>query len=112
MHCFLVALNRKVVVLRDLDNQDNDQEELLVYHTVILDSLHMLQEDLLVLLDHTAHMVADRHMVAFVGWILAFLHHTSCDVGVGPFLLIDLCPENVEGSHGQDLQGYQLGEFE
>jgi len=112
MHCFLVAPNRKVVALQDLDNQDNDREGLLVYHTVILDSLRMLQEVLLVLLDHTVHMEAGRHMVAFVGWILAFLHHTSCDVGVGPFHLIDLCPENVGGSHGQDLQGYHLGEFE
>ena len=111
MHCFLVAPNRKVVVLQDLDSLDNDQEGLQVYHTVILDSLRMLQEDLLVLLDHTVHMEAGHHMVAFVGWILAFLHHTSCDVGVVPFLLIDLCPENVGGSHGQDLQDYQLGEF-
>ena len=96
----------------DLDNLDNDLVAHPVFHIVILDIHHMIQEDLLALLDHTVHKEADRHTAAFAGWILVFLHHTSYDVGVVPFLLIDLCPEDEEGSHGQDLQDYQLAEFE
>ena len=47
-------------------------------------------------------------MVAFADLILAFLHHTSYDEGVGPFLQMDLYLENVKDIHDQD---HQLAEF-
>ena len=47
-------------------------------------------------------------MVAFAGLIQAFLHHTSYDVGVGPFLQMGLYLENVKDIHDQD---HLLAEF-
>ena len=108
---FLAALNRKVVVLLDQDNLDNDLEELLVDHTGILDILRTIQEALLAPLGHNVRMGAGLHTVAFAGSSLVFLHHTSYDVGVDPFLLMGPYFENVEGIHGLDLQDYRVVEF-
>ena len=50
-------------------------------------------------------------MVAFAGLIQAFLHHTSYDAEVAPFLPAGRLLEIVEDSHGQGLQECQVVEF-
>ena len=108
---FLAAQNHMVAVLLDPGNLDNDLEELRVYRIGILDILRMHQVALQAPLGHNVRMGAGRHMVAFAGSSLVFLHHTSYDVGVDPFLLLGPYFENVEDSHGQDLQDYRVVEF-
>ena len=87
------------------------EEDYRVFHTVNSGIHHKPQEVLRVPLDRNDRMEVDRHTVAFVGLILAFLHHTSCDVGEGPSLLVVRYLEIVQDTHDQEHQDCQAVEF-
>ena len=107
-----MAQNRSVAAQKDPGIQDMDlEEDYQVFHTVNPGIHHtplVILQGLLVRNDRTE---VDRHMVAFVGLILAFLRHTSCDAGEGPFLLVARRLEIVQDTHDQEHQDCQVVEF-
>ena len=87
------------------------EEDYRVCHTVNPGIHRKLPVVLQVLLAHNARMEVGRRKVASVGLIQAFLHHTSYDAEVAPFLPAGRLLEIVQDIHGQALQDCQGVEF-
>jgi hypothetical protein len=109
---FLVAQNHSVAAPKDPGTQDMVlEEDYQVFHTVNLGIHHKSLVVLQVLSARNDRIEVDRRMVAFAGLIQAFLHHTSCDAGEGPFLLVARYLEIVQDNHDQEHQDCQAVEF-